>query len=45
MQAIYIGHRKDKVDIVLGNFINTYPEREKMKIVFLRESEGVYQFG
>ena len=45
MQAIYIGHRKDKVDIVLGNFINTYPEREKMKILFLRESEGVYQFG
>jgi hypothetical protein len=45
MQAIYIGHRKDKVDIVLGNFINTFPEREKMKILFLRESEGVYQFG
>jgi hypothetical protein len=33
MQAIYIGHRKDKVDIVLGNFINTFPEREKMKIL------------
>ena len=45
MQAIYIGHRKDKVDIVLGNFINTFPEREQMKILFLRESEGVYQFG
>ena len=45
MQAIYIGHRKAKVDIVLGNFINTFPEREKMKILFLRESEGVYQFG
>ena len=45
MKAIYISHRKDKVDIVLGNFINTFPEREKMKILFLRESEGVYQFG
>ena len=22
-----------------------YPEREKLKILFLRESEGVYQFG
>jgi len=42
MQAIYIAHRKDKVDFVLGNYINTFPEREKMKILFLRESEGVY---
>jgi hypothetical protein len=25
--------------------LNKYPEREKMKIMFLRESEGVYQFG
>jgi hypothetical protein len=45
MQAIYIAHRKDKTDVVLANFINTYPEREKMKILFLRESEGVYLFG
>jgi hypothetical protein len=29
MKAIYISHRKDKVDIVLGNFINTFPERGK----------------
>jgi len=29
----------------LANFINKYPEREKMNIMFLRESEGVYQFG
>ena len=25
--------------------MNRYPERKKMKIMFLRESEGVYQFG
>lgn len=25
--------------------MNEYPEREKLKILFLRESEGVYQFG
>jgi hypothetical protein len=31
--------------MVLGNFLNRYPERKKMKIMFLRESEGVYQFG
>ena len=29
----------------MGNFLNGYPEREKMKILFLRESEGVYKFG
>lgn len=41
-QAIYIGHREDKVDQALGHFINTFPERHALKIMFLRESEGVY---
>lgn len=41
----YIGHREDQIDKTLANFIHQYPEREKMKIMFLRESEGVYQFG
>jgi 16S rRNA G1207 methylase RsmC len=44
-QAIYIAHKNDKIDRTLANFINRYPERKKMKIMFLRESEGVYQFG
>ncbi len=44
-QAIYIAHKTDKIDLLLGNFINKYPERKKMKIMFLRESEGVYRFG
>ena len=29
----------------LAEFINNYPDRNKLKIMFLRESEGVYQFG
>ena len=29
----------------MAEFINNYPERQKLKILFLRESEGVYQFG
>lgn len=33
------------MDEALASFVNTYPEHEKMKILFLRESEGVYQFG
>jgi len=30
---------------MLGNYLNLYPERNKIKIMFLRESEGVYMFG
>lgn len=41
-QAIYIPKKSDNIDEVLANFINQYPERERMKILFLRESEGVY---
>lgn len=44
-QCIYIAHKNDKIDLALANFINKYPERKKMNIMFLRESEGVYQFG
>jgi hypothetical protein len=33
------------VDEALGNFLNEYPEKDKLQILFLRESEGVYQFG
>ena len=31
--------------MALGQFLNEYPERDQIKIMFLRESEGVYQFG
>ena len=44
-QAIYIAKKNDKVDRTLGQFLNMYPERQKLQIMFLRESEGVYQFG
>ena len=44
-QAIYIAKKNDKVDKTLARYINTFPEREKLNIMFLRESEGVYQFG
>jgi len=29
----------------LANHINAFPEKKMMKIMFLRESEGVYRFG
>ena len=44
-QAVYIAKKNDKVDKTLANYLNKYPERENMNIMFLRESEGVYQFG
>ena len=44
-KAIYIPHKTDKVDIALAEFINQLPERNQLKILFVRESEGVYIFG
>ena len=43
--AVYIPVKEDVVDKQLAEFINNYPERAKLKIMFMRESEGVYQFG
>ena len=43
--AVYIPVKQDQIDKKLAEFINNYPERSKLKIMFMRESEGVYQFG
>ena len=43
--AVYIPVKEDSVDKKLAEFINNYPERSKLKIMFMRESEGVYHFG
>lgn len=43
--SIYIPIKEDLVDKKLADYINNYPERSKLKVMFLRESEGVYQFG
>jgi len=43
--AVYIPVKDDTIDLRLAEYINNYPERQKLKIMFLRESEGVYQFG
>jgi hypothetical protein len=42
---VYIPVKADSTDKRLAEFINNYPERSKLKIMFMRESEGVYQFG
>ena len=43
--AVYIPVKEDQVDRKLAEYINNYPERNKLKIMFMRESSGVYQFG
>ena len=43
--AVYIPIKDDSIDRKLAEFINNYPERSKLKIMFMRESEGVYEFG
>jgi len=43
--AVYIPVKGDSIDEKLAEYINNYPERQKLKIMFLREMEGVYSFG
>ena len=43
--AVYIPVKEDSIDKKLAEYINNYPERQKLKIMFMRETEGVYQFG
>ena len=43
--SVYIPQKGDNTDKKLAEYINNYPDRQKLKIMFLRESEGVYEFG
>ena len=43
--AVYIPVKNDLVDKRIAEYINNYPDRQKLKIMFMRESEGVYEFG
>ena len=40
--AIYIPVKNDETDTKLADYINRYPDKSKLKIMFMRESEGVY---
>ena len=40
--AVYIPVKGDTIDKKLAEYINNYPDRQKLKIMFMRESEGVY---
>ena len=41
----YVPVKTDAIDLTLSDYINNYPDKKKLKIMFMRESEGVYQFG
>ena len=43
--AIYIPIKEDPVDLKMAEYINNYPDRTRLKIMFMRESSGVYAFG
>ena len=43
--AVYIPVKNDTIDRKLAEYINNFPDRSKLKIMFMRESEGVYEFG
>ena len=40
--AVYIPVKGDAIDKKLAEYINNYPDRQKLKIMFMRETEGVY---
>ena len=43
--AIYIPYKDCPVDNKLAEYINSYQDPKKLKIMFMRESAGVYEFG
>jgi hypothetical protein len=40
--AVYIPVKGDYIDKRIAEYINNFPERQQLKIMFMRESEGVY---
>jgi len=44
-QSIYIPKKNDSIDKALGKYLKNHEERDTLKILFIRVSDGVYQFG
>jgi hypothetical protein len=40
--SVYIPVRDDIIDHRLAEYINNYPDKKKLKIIFIRKSNGVY---
>lgn len=41
----FIAKKGDQIDQALAEYINALPNRQQMKIMFLRLSPGIYEFG
>lgn len=44
-QEVYIPTKGDSIDNAVADYINSGTDVSKLKVLFIRESEGVYQFG
>jgi hypothetical protein len=45
MMTQYVPVKGDHVDETLAEFINTYEDKSKLQVMFIRLNPGVYQFG
>ena len=43
--GFYHPMKLDPIDIRLGEFINASPDRAALKVLFIRDQEGLYSFG
>lgn len=43
--STYVPVKGDNVDKAISEYVNNYADRRKLKVMFLRMSEGVYEFG
>ena len=43
--AVYIPVKTDPNDVGLAEFMNNYPDKSKLRIMFDREKEGIYMYG
>jgi len=44
-QEVYVPAKGDATDNAIADYINTGTDVSRLKLLFIRESEGVYQFG
>ena len=43
--AVYLPLKNNEIDKKIAARLNRFPDQQRLKIIFLRESEGVYEFG
>ena len=42
---VYIANKTDAIDAKLGQYLNAYPDKRKLKFTFMRQGQGTYVFG